>query len=110
MRNLFRDRCRTERSRRRSVAALGACVDAAPPEVPGHEAEPRRWDGMDIERVYASFATLPTEQRAVLELHTRHGLKYGEIARRLQIPGATVGTRLHRARHHLRTLLAEAAL
>jgi RNA polymerase sigma-70 factor (ECF subfamily) len=47
--------------------------------------------------------------RQVLELRWRERCSYQEISARLQIPLATVGTRILRGRRRLRSALARAA-
>ena len=56
----------------------------------------------DLERV---IATLPGEQREVIGLVGREGMRYEEIAATLGIPIGTVRSRLSRARARLRELL-----
>ena len=59
----------------------------------------------DPARLTDALAQLPTVLRSALELHVHGGLAYAEIARRLSLPVSTVGTRIHRARALLRTLM-----
>jgi DNA-directed RNA polymerase specialized sigma24 family protein len=54
----------------------------------------------------AAVRALPGEQRLVVALRFYGGMKATEIARALDIPAATVRTRLHRALITLRTQLA----
>jgi RNA polymerase sigma-70 factor (ECF subfamily) len=63
------------------------------------------WRHVDDVEVRAALSQLPEPLRIVFELHTSENLSYGELAARLQIPPATVGTRLLRARRRLRALL-----
>ncbi len=53
-------------------------------------------------RVRTAVKRLPAEQRRLLMLRYWHGLSAAEIARRLNLPAATVRTRLRRARLRLR--------
>ncbi len=48
---------------------------------------------------------LPAERRALLELHHLEAFDVSEIAVILDIPEGTVKSRLHHARHELRTLI-----
>ncbi len=56
----------------------------------------------DLER---AIATLPDEQREVIGLVGREGMRYEEIAETLGIPIGTVRSRLSRARARLRQIL-----
>lgn len=53
-------------------------------------------------RVRTAVKRLPAEQRRLLMLRYWHGLSAAEIARRLNLPDATVRTKLRRARLRLR--------
>ncbi len=48
-------------------------------------------------RIRRALRRLPSEQRRLLELSYEHGLGAAEIARRLDLPAATVRTRLRRS-------------
>lgn len=63
------------------------------------------WEALSAADVRAAAAVLPEKFRQVFELFADHNLPYAEIARQLQIPIATVGTRLLRARVQLRKQL-----
>ncbi|NDL65235.1 sigma-70 family RNA polymerase sigma factor [Enterobacteriales bacterium SAP-6] len=54
--------------------------------------------------VLAGFASLPTDQRAILLLVGVEGLRYREVADTLNIPLGTVMSRLSRARRQLHEL------
>jgi RNA polymerase sigma-70 factor (ECF subfamily) len=56
-------------------------------------------------QVWKTVDKLPTQSRAVIELHYGRGLSYPEIAEALSLPLGTVKTHLHRARAILRELL-----
>lgn len=56
--------------------------------------------------VAAALAGLPPIEREALLLYAWAELGYGEIAAALEIPVGTVRSRLHRARGHMRELLA----
>ena len=57
--------------------------------------------------VTGALAKLPEPYRDVLLLVDIDGLTYREVAERLSIPIGTVMSRLHRARRHLRVVLAD---
>lgn len=100
--HLFLDRCRA-RSRGPTHAPLDELVLPAP--------EPTRepaWATLTRDDVVAAVGRLDPEFRNVYQLHTLDGMPYTEIAVRLGIPKATVGTRLARARRKLRDLLLPA--
>ncbi len=59
-----------------------------------------------LEHLDLALAQLPEDFRRVFVLHEIEGQSYRTIADALQIPIATVGTRLSRARLKLRELLA----
>lgn len=99
MRNLAIDRLRHRRSRREEP-------DAEPRAAV--EPEPAWWEHLSEDDVRAQLASLPLEQRAVFELFALQGCSYNEIAARLGIAKATVGTRILRARQKLRQLLTTA--
>ena len=61
------------------------------------------------ERVKAAVDSLPETFRVPMVLFSLGALSYQEIAEALDIPIGTVMSRLHRARRHLRTELAEYA-
>jgi RNA polymerase sigma-70 factor (ECF subfamily) len=63
------------------------------------------WEELTSADVRAAAATLPPRFREVFELHHQRGLSYAEVGRRLDLPLGTVGTRLLRARLHLRKRL-----
>ncbi len=101
--NLFVDRCRQLRRERR------ADVEPEALELPGAEEEPApAWGAITPEQVELALQKLSPEFREVYRLHALEGRSYTEIAERLRIPKATVGTRLIRARRRLKALLAPA--
>jgi RNA polymerase sigma-70 factor, ECF subfamily len=57
-----------------------------------------------------AVARLPARFRQVVELVDIDGLSYREAADALGVPIGTVMSRLHRARHHIRTRLSAAGL
>ncbi|HUJ26841.1 MAG TPA: RNA polymerase sigma factor [Myxococcales bacterium] len=98
--NLFIDRWR--RQAREALEAV-ADLDAIPANDDQPEPQPR-WAAIDDDRLQAAVASLPSAFRTVYQLHAQ-GHDYRAISRRLGLPAATVGTRLHRARKKLRTAL-----
>jgi RNA polymerase sigma-70 factor, ECF subfamily len=66
--------------------------------------EPPPWSEISIDRVHATLARVPAALRETFELHAR-GQSYDQIARELQIPKNTVGTRLIRTRRRIKRLL-----
>ncbi len=93
--------------RRRRSTRAPPLDDIAKHEVPIPEApEPPTWTEISIERVHATLARVPLALRETFELHAR-GRSYDEIARELQIPKNTVGTRLIRTRRRIKRLLEE---
>jgi RNA polymerase sigma-70 factor (ECF subfamily) len=70
-----------------------------PPSDPGASATPSLLE--------IALETVSASARDICRLHYFHGLSYERIARLLGIPLRTVGTRLHRARLHVRKRLAQ---
>src|SRR5262249_48380236 len=80
-----------------------------PPEEPGMTQEPPPadaplWTRINFERLRAAVERLEPEFREVFTLHAFERRSYRDIAATLDIPQATVGTRLLRARRKLRVL------
>jgi RNA polymerase sigma-70 factor, ECF subfamily len=91
--------------RRRRSTRAPPLDDIAKHEVPVPEqAEPPRWADISLERVHDTLAQVPPVLRTTFELHAL-GRSYEEIARELQIPKNTVGTRLNRTRRRIKRLL-----
>jgi RNA polymerase sigma-70 factor (ECF subfamily) len=83
------------------------CVDTAVPEQETGPNDPER-DAMQMQASGAlrrALATLPAEQRAVVELTYYHDCAYPEIAQILGCPVDTVKTRMFHARRKLRLLI-----
>ena len=55
--------------------------------------------------LWDAVARLPEKLRTAVHLHYAEGYSTEEIAALLEVPAATVRTRLHRARHQLKDLL-----
>jgi len=71
---------------------------------PEAEEEPA-WAKVTAEQHRAAVEQLPGELRDVYRMKAVEGLSYQEISKRLQVAAPTVGTRLLRARKHLKELL-----
>lgn len=100
LQNLFIDRVRRSHTRREQPIDHEP-VARAPEERPW-------WDSLTGDHVRATLSRLPAEQRETFELFAFQNMSYDEIAARLKIAKATVGTRILRARTKLRALLTEA--
>lgn len=98
------DRVRARGSSDRAIASLGREEEAAVP-LPIESAEQRQ----DRDRLQAALATLPPEQRQVVELAYFEGLTQREIAERLSDPLGTVKTRARLALEKLAALLGAAS-
>jgi RNA polymerase sigma-70 factor (ECF subfamily) len=106
MQNLFVDGCR-DRSRQ---SRPWTDAEVADPEgdVEEHLDVPA-WERISHDQLVRAHEQLHPCQREVIRLVFLEGLSYRSAAAQLGIPVSTVGTRVHRARAHLRRLLAEAA-
>lgn len=96
--HLFIDHCRMARRRARHVT-LDDLELSAPDPPP-----PPVWARVSDQQIETALASLDPELRDTYELRVR-GYSYQRIAAELQIPKATVGTRLFRARKRLRAAL-----
>lgn len=100
MYNAFLDHCRAK-SVRRTVNNSGRVLEQmVQPEL----AEPPLWRTVDDELLYACIGRLSFRQQEILGMHLQ-GRCYRTISQCLGLPANTVGTRLFRARSHLRRLL-----
>jgi RNA polymerase sigma factor (sigma-70 family) len=72
-------------------------------------AEVPLWRSVDPEQLGQAIDRLPSCQREVLLMQLRDDLSLNEIARVLRVPPSTAGTRAHRARTRLKTILLEDA-
>lgn len=102
VRRIHIDRLRRASREPRTVSIDEVCVEdtgAANDEV--------ERDPVDLDDVHAALTSLPEDFRKVFVLHALEGRPYREIAAALDIPVATVGTRLARARTKLRVLLSD---
>ena len=96
----FIDRVRRRRAR---PAEVELAVEPAAPEVELEVEQP--WAHVSIDDVRAAVAALPDDVRDTYRMFALEGHDYTSIAATQGIPRATVGTRIHRARRHLRALL-----
>jgi RNA polymerase sigma-70 factor, ECF subfamily len=99
LRNLFVDQWRRRRLHDETDVA---CISEPAND---DEGEAPRWAAVDDAQLGRAVESLATPFRAVYRLHAA-GNDYDAIAAQLGLRKATVGTRLHRARRKLRTLLA----
>lgn len=95
-----RDQFRARRAREFVPVALDDL-----PATPQSDDPPAPWRSISDQQLQAALQRLPEAFREVFELHAFGHLAYADIAARLDIPVATVGTRLKRARDRLRDLL-----
>lgn len=99
---LFLDRCRAKaREARADVSAEEVSDRVAAPELDQDPA----WAKVDAARLRDAVGSLNDDLRAVYQLHAIERRPYNEVADRLRLNKATVGTRLLRARRRLKELL-----
>ena len=98
VRNLYRDRLR-----RLSREVLVADYDQSPAWAP--ERRPS-WALVSDDDLALALASLQPQYQQTYVLYAVGGQSYQEIARRLQVPSSTVGTRILRARLLLREFLS----
>jgi|GEM_PF-3894656 len=102
MHNLFIDRYRSNRA-----AHLVHSQDLMLELPAAVEPDPDPQDLVTMDDVQFALTQVPNVLRRVFELRELEGLSYADIACTLQIPMVTVGTRLLRARRHIKATLAE---
>jgi RNA polymerase sigma-70 factor (ECF subfamily) len=95
------DRARRRRSRPQEVE-----LAVEPAAAPDDADDPPPWHALSIDDVVAAVAALPDDVRDTYRMFALERRDYASIAATLGIPRATVGTRIHRARRHLRATLA----
>jgi RNA polymerase sigma-70 factor (ECF subfamily) len=100
LRNTFLTGRRTA-SRRPVTTATLEDISAADPRPTG-----RPEQAAEMQEVYATIAALPEDRRLALVAVDVLGLSYREAARALQVPEATITTRLFRARRQVAAQLA----
>ncbi len=99
MRNLFIDRVRTR-------AAQPAPVDLDEVTLASPDPDEREWwETITADQIRAAVPRIPEELREAFERFAFARQSYKEISAALGVPTTTVGTRVLRARRHLRALL-----
>ena len=84
---------------------MASCVEELEDEVVSPAPEGGVWwEKLDAEDIRARLQEIPEELRDAFSLFALEGCSYQEIAARLAIPKATVGTRILRARRRLKEL------
>lgn len=104
MHNLFVDRYRSNRAAHLVHSQDLLLELPAPVET---ESDPDPQDLVTMDDVQFALTQVPPVLRRVFELRELEGMSYADIASTLQIPLVTVGTRLLRARRHIKATLAE---
>lgn len=94
---------RSWRRRQRMIAAFAEEIRAN--EVPIQSAESTMVQQQELQRVWKQLLKIKPKKRIVFLLHEIEGLSGKEIASALEIPEATVWTRLHHARRELVDLM-----
>ncbi|MDQ6907810.1 MAG: sigma-70 family RNA polymerase sigma factor [Chloroflexota bacterium] len=89
----------------RSKAGADTVIDAAMPLPAKEDTWTEVVQGLEHERVRQAMATLPPEQRQVVDLAYYGGFTHTEIAQRIGIPLGTVKGRMRLALDKLRDLL-----
>ncbi|HEX2658911.1 MAG TPA: RNA polymerase sigma factor [Polyangia bacterium] len=104
---LFIDRWRQRRRQPKFVGleAIETPTHAADPKA--DDAPPAPWETVTEADLTWAVSQLPQDLRVVFELNVNGGLSYLQISEAASIPVNTVGTRLLRARKHLRARLCE---
>jgi RNA polymerase sigma factor (sigma-70 family) len=103
LKNVHLDRIRTAawRAAARSCPISPEALASSPPsEIP-------MWRQVDFEQIEKSLQRLRPDDRRILLMQTRERRSLQEIGRALNICPATVATRAHRARAHLREIVLE---
>jgi RNA polymerase sigma-70 factor (ECF subfamily) len=103
MQHLFIDRCRKQ-----SREPAAEPIDDEQIATPDSNTSPRAgWEQITDEQVVHALSQLESPFREVYQLRLLDNCSYDEIAERLLIPRATVGTRLMRARKKLKETLLQ---
>ena len=103
MHNLFLDHCRARNRRELATRDAAQEVDGGGP----WELDAPEWESMSLVEVQDLSRGLRPALRDAVELVFFCGFNYEQAAERLQIPKATVGTRLLRARKQLRLMIEQ---
>jgi RNA polymerase sigma-70 factor (ECF subfamily) len=93
---------------RRRAAGEGIAV-ALNDDEPSLRAAPSQDRHLELRDLGHALNQLPEELRTVILLVCLDGLRYGAVAKILEIPFGTVCSRLHRGREELRRLMGHAA-
>lgn len=99
MRNLFIDRVRSHAAQPLAVDVDDVVLTAPDPD------EREWWESLTADEVRTTLPQLPEELREAFERFAFRRESYKTIAAALGVPPATVGTRVLRARRHLRAIL-----
>ena len=98
MQNLFIDRLRSRNSAPAEVDAADVVLRAPEPDAA------QWWEQVTGDQIRAAVPRLPEELREAFVLFAFERQSYRQIAAALGVPVATVGTRVLRARRHLRAM------
>lgn len=88
---------------RRTHTRRSALQDKLRAELAGHTSAPSAEESLDVR---AAIETLEPLDQEILRLVFWDGFTQAEVARLLEMPEGTVRSRTHRAREHLRQVLA----
>jgi RNA polymerase sigma-70 factor (ECF subfamily) len=99
-----------DRARRSKAKRLEAEIELAGEVPDGQDVYREVATSLDRERIGQALRSLPSEQRAAIELAYFGGYSHSEIAGLLRIPLGTVKGRLRLGLDKLRSILAEPAL
>ena len=102
MRHIFIDGVRAPESRLRSRSDITLLPHPPTPD----EGAPPQWQLVEIEDAHAALDLLPADLKRPYEMHVLANMSYREIEEILDMPLATVGTRIYRARRRLREILS----
>jgi RNA polymerase sigma factor (sigma-70 family) len=91
---------------RRQARSPSVSLHASPEVYAEEPTEPLPWENISDEDVRAALEALPDDTRRTYRMSVMEGRSYAEIAAALNVPRATVETRIRRARTQLRVLLA----
>jgi RNA polymerase sigma-70 factor, ECF subfamily len=93
--------------RRRQRRCWTLTSEIEPADLPADEpTQPRPWHGIEDDDVRAAVTCLSDEMQTTYRMFAVEGRPYAEIAARMRVAQATVGSRIHRSRRKLRNLLA----
>jgi RNA polymerase sigma-70 factor (ECF subfamily) len=104
----LRNTCRTSRRRASRRPATTATLGEVVAEDPSPSKRPE--SALEIREVYANIAELPDNMRLAMVAVDVLGLTYRQAARALNVPEATITTRLFRARARLAAGLVPAGV